>query len=610
MPHITEILALLVVLGLAAQWLGWRLRLPALVLLILFGLLTGPVLGIVRPSEALGDAFQPLVRLAVAVILFEGGLTLRWNELRQAGGGVMRLITLTLLLSWLLGAGAAYWIAGLSWPVAVVLGAIMVITGPTVILPLLRQARLRRRPAAYLKWEGIANDPAGAVLSVVAFEYFVGAGRSSVSESLIHLLLGLAAAGVVGIGAGWLLGRAFQAGKVPEYLKGPLALAAALGVYALVNLVLDEAGLMAATLMGLVLGNMGLPGIEEIRRFKAYATVLLVSTLFVLLTADLDPAVMLRLDWRSAAFLAAMIFLVRPLAVGLATLGAGMRWQELLLVAWIAPRGVVVAAVAGVFGPALAAEGYAGGDRLLPLAFALILSTVILHGLSIEWLGRRLGLGAPSRGGLLIARASPWSNALASALHEQGVPVLVADVSWHRLRPLRERGVPVYNGELVSVHAAAALELGEIETLLAAGDNDAYNALVCAHYAPDLGRQSVFQLATAEASERMRPAPEARGRTAFSDDVRFEDLERRWYQGARYRTVRITEEYGLDAFRSSLPSDALPMAVIDEQNRVRLLEAGETLRAAPGSRVLWYGCEKECVARAGEGKGGELGLAP
>jgi NhaP-type Na+/H+ or K+/H+ antiporter len=593
MAHLTEILALLVLVGMAAQWLGWRLRVPTLVLLILAGLLAGPVLGIIRPSEDLGEAFQPLVRLAVAVILFEGGLTLRWSELRQAGRGVVRLITVTMLLSWLLGVSAGHWIAGLSWPVAVVLGAIMVVTGPTVILPMLRQARLRRRPAAYLKWEGIANDPAGAVLAVVAFEYFVGAGRSSVTESLVELLLGLTAAGVLGVGAGWLVGRAFRAGAVPEYLKGPAALAVALGVYAVANLVLDEAGLVAATLMGLVLGNMGLPGMEEIRRFKAYATVLLVSTLFLLLTADLDPAIMQQLDWRSAVFLAAMVLVVRPLAVSLATIAAGMTWQERVLVAWIAPRGVVAAAVAGVFGPALAAEGYPGAEQLLPLAFALILITVVLHGLSIEWLGRRLGLGAPSRGGLLIAGASAWSKGLAVCLHAQGVPLLVADASRHRLGSLRYQGVPVYYGELVSEHAAASLELGEIETLLAATDNDAYNALVCAHYAPDLGRQAVFQLAPEESSEQMRPAPEARGRIAFSDALRFEDLQQRWYQGFGFQTARITPEYDRDAFLSDLPPDALPLAVIDDRDRVRLLEAGETLRVASGSRVVWYGRAKE-----------------
>lgn len=594
MPHLTETLALLVTLGLAAQWLGWRLQVPAIVLLILVGSLVGPALGLVRPSADLGPAFEPMVRLAVAVILFEGGLTLHWDELRHAGRGVLRLISLTVVLSWTLGAAAGHWIAGLSWPVAVVLGAIMVVTGPTVILPLLRQARLRRRPASFLKWEGIANDPAGAVLAVVAFEYFVSAGRSSVAGSIAHLVAGLTAAALLGIGGAWLLARAFRAGRVPEYLKGPLALGAALGVYAISNLVLDEAGLVAVTLMGLVLGNMGLAEMEEVRRFKASTSVLLVSILFLVLTADLDSEVMLRLDWRSAAFLATVVFLVRPLAVGLATVGAGMTWQERVLVGWVGPRGVVMAAVAGVFGPALAKQGYAGAEELLPLAFALIFVTVIVHGLTLEPLSRRLGLSAPSRGGLLIAGATPWSQGLAAALHDQEIPVMVADSSWQRLRGLRYQGVAVYYGELLSEHAAASLELGEMETLLAATDNDAYNALVCRHYAPELGHQSVFQLAEAEASEQKRPAPESRGRTAFAEGLRFEELQRGWYRGLSFQATRITETYDLDAFLKGLPPDALPIGTIDSHNRVRLLAAGEALRAEAGARVVWFGCKKEC----------------
>jgi NhaP-type Na+/H+ or K+/H+ antiporter len=284
--HITETLALIAVLGLAAQWLGWRLRIPAIVLLVLSGLLVGPVLGIIRPSEALGDAFQPLI-------------------------------------------------------------------------------------------------PTSALLAVVAFEYFIAAGAASIGHSLLELVLGLSVAAALGGLGGWLLGRAYLAGLVPEYLKGPMALATALGLYALSNLFLEESGLVAATMVGLVIGNMGLPGIGEIRRFKENVAVLLVSGIFLLLTADLDPEILGRLDWRSFALIAAVLFLVRPLAIWLATVGAGMSWQERTLVGWIAPCGVLAAAVAGIFGPAVAAQGYAGGDLLLPLVFALILVTVVVHGFSL-----------------------------------------------------------------------------------------------------------------------------------------------------------------------------------------------------------------------------------
>ncbi len=595
MPHITETLALVAVLGLTAQWLGWRLRIPAIVLLTLFGLLVGPVFGIIRPGEALGDAFQPLIQLGVAAILFEGGLTLRLSELKKAAAGVNRLITVAVALSLIFGSAAAHWVGGLSWPVAVVFGSIVVVTGPTVVLPLLRQARLRRRPASYLKWEGIVNDPTGALLAVVAFEYFVSAGQASIGHSLLKLGLGLVVAGALGGIGGWLLGRAYLAGQVPEYLKGPLALAAALGAYALSNLVLEEAGLVAATVMGVVLGNMGLPSINEIRRFKEYMAVLLVSGIFLLLTADLDPQIMLHLDWRSLALLATILLLVRPLAIGLATIGAGMTWQERVLVGWIAPRGVVAAAVAGVFGPALAAKGYAGGELLLPLVFALILITVVVHGFSLGWLARRLGLSATGEGGLLIVGAGRWSTDLADALHKMEVPVMLADSSWHRLRAARLAGVPVYFGELLSEHAETSLELGEMGSLLAVTSNDAYNALVCANYAPELGRQRVYQLAAGDVAEPRRPAPTARGLTAFDDGALFEGLEHNWYDGWTFQRTNITEDYAQETFLAGLPEGALPILVVSAKGAVRLVSVNQPLKTQAGDRVVWFGCKDDCT---------------
>jgi NhaP-type Na+/H+ or K+/H+ antiporter len=602
MEHATETLALVAVLGLSAQWVAWRLRIPSVVLLTLFGLLAGPMLGLIHPSEALGQAFDPLIKLGVATILFEGGLALRWHELRQAAAGVNRLITVAVVLSLCLGSAAAHLIGDLSWPVAIVFGAIAVVTGPTVILPLLRQARLKRRPASYLKWEGIVNDPTGALLATVAFQYFVGTGEASVGGSLLHLALGFSGAALLGGFGGWLLGRAYLAGMAPEYLKGPLALAAALGAYALANLMLEEAGLVAATTMGLVLGNMRLPSISEIRRFKEYAAVLLVSAIFVLLTSDLDPRIMLNLDWRSAGVIAAVVFLVRPISVAIATFRAGMSWQERVLVGWIAPRGVVAAAVAGVFGPALAGHGYAGGDLLLPLVFALILVTVVAHGFSLGWLARRLGLSAPGEGGLLIAGSTPWSTGLAEALHERKVPVVLADSSWQRLRTARLAGVPVYFGELTSEEAETSLELGEIGSLLAATSNDAYNALVCAHFSPELGRQRVFQLPPGEQQERRRPVAAARGRTAFAEQAQYEELERDWYLGWGFQGANITEDYGPDAVVAGLPEGALPLLVLTQRGTVQVVEAERELKAQEGDRVLWFGCKEVCTPRLQQGE--------
>jgi len=261
------------------------------------------------------------------------------------------------------------------------------------------------------------------------------------------------------------------------------------------------------------------------------------------------------------------------------------------LVGWIAPRGVVAAAVAGIFGPALAERGFAGAEQLLPLVFTLILLTVVLHGFSLGWMARRLELSAQRRGGLIIAGGTAWSNGLAKALHEREVPAIVVDNAWHRLRSARLAGVPIYFGEVLSEHAEYALELGAYGTLLAAGNNDAYNALVCAHFAPELGTQKVFQLASSDTAEARRPSPAARGRTAFSSAVQYEDLQRHWYQGWGFHSTRITENFDLQAMRTALPEGAIPLLVIDSDNEVSLIEADKPLKAVAGQRVLWFGCK-------------------
>ncbi len=254
---------------------------------------------------------------------------------------------------------------------------------------------------------------------------------------------------------------------------------------------LEESGPLAATLLGITLGNLKLPSIDEIRRFKEYIALLAVSGVFVLLTADLDPAILLELDWRSALLLATVMFVLRPVTIFLSTIGAGMALAERALLAWIAPRGVVAAAVAGVFGPALARarEGYAGAELLLPLVFAPILLSVVVHGFTLGPLARALGLSARRANGVLIVGASSWTVGLAQVLKEKGVPVMIADTSWHRLRQARLAGIKVYYGEILSEAAEQELELNEYGTLFAATDNDAYNSLVCSRFAAELGRQ-------------------------------------------------------------------------------------------------------------------------
>jgi NhaP-type Na+/H+ or K+/H+ antiporter len=597
--HVTFALALIGLLGIGAQWLAWRLRLPAIVLLTFFGLLAGPAFGWIHPSRDLGPLLGPIIKVGVAVILFEGGLSLRFHELRQAGVGVARLVTLGVLVSFPLGSLAAHYVGGLSWAVALVFGAIIVVTGPTVIIPLLRQARLRRRPASYLKWEGILNDPIGALLAVVIFENFVFVGEAPLTQMLPRVALGLGVAALLGVGVGLALGQAYRRGFVPEALKGPGALAAAIGVYVFANYALSESGLLAATLLGITIGNMRLPSIDEIRRFKEYIALVLVSGVFILLTADFNPAILLRLDWHSILLLGLVIFAVRPVAVLLSTLGAGMSWQERALLAWIAPRGIVAAAVAAVFGPALTERGYVGAELLLPLVFALILVTVLAHGLSIGWLSRRLDLSARSANGVLIVGASPWAVGLAEALKEAGIPVMIVDSSWHRLRAARLAGIDVFYGEILSEASEREIEFNDYGILLAVTDNDAYNTLVCSRSAAGFGHHRVFQLAevAGDESDPKRLPRTVRGLILGAEHAWYEALHSNWYRGWTFQKTQITEVYGYDEFLASIAEGSMPIAAVKPEGEIQLHSPEHPIKPKSGDTVIWFG-QKQTAARS------------
>ncbi|MGE3480232.1 MAG: cation:proton antiporter [Gammaproteobacteria bacterium] len=578
-------------LGIGAQWLAWRLRLPSIVLLMLAGLLAGPVAGVIDPSRDFDGLLYPFIALSVAIILFEGGLNLRWHEYREAGIDVIRLVTAGLLLSGILGSVAAHYIGGLSWPVALLFGTISVVTGPTVILPMLKQARLRRRPAALLKWEGIINDPLGALLTVLVFEYFSASQHAlAVGDVFVNLGVALAVALASGVACAYLLKRIFYRGQVPEYLKAPVLLAAILVLYVLMNAVQEEAGLLAVTIAGFALANFRLRNIEELQRFSRYLTLLLVSGIFILLSADIKMDVLMRLDWSSAALIAAIVFIVRPVAVYVSTLGTGIDWRERVLTGWIAPRGIVAAAVAGIIGPRMVEASYPGADQLLPLVFALIMATVLLHGLSIGWLARRLDLASDRTNGLLIVGASPWSVDLAQAFQELEVPTVVSDSSWNHLYNARMKGVRVHHDHILSERSDDTLELHELSYLLSATANDAYNALVCTHFAPEFGRNRVYQLPSQENGDgdlRMM-ARSMRGRIAFDRKFHYDGFMRCHYAGWKFRWSRVDAEDGGENLPAAPGKGAVPLVLVREKGEILFYPLDDDEAPRPGDRVISY----------------------
>ena len=412
MESIAVKLAFIGAAGIAAQWVAWRLRLPAIALLLAAGFLAGPVTGFIEPARDFGAVYKPAIGLAVAIILFEGGLTLNFHEIRETSKAVRRIVIFGGPLTWVGAALAAHFIGGLSWTVSIILGAILVVTGPTVIMPLLRSARLKSRPASLLRWEAIVNDPIGALFAVISFEVFLVIGGGHEADSLLlHIALAAGYALVAGFGFAQLLIWAFTRGSVPEYLKAPVLFAAVLVVFATANLFLEESGLLAVTIMGIRMANSRIASLAELRRFKETVTILLVSGLFVMLTAALEWPVIRSLDWRAAGFVVALLFVIRPAAIFIATIATGLTWQERLLTAWIAPRGIVAVAVASLFGTLLAGFGVEDGQSMVAFTFAVVTATIFLHGFTLSPLARLLGLGK-AEGGWAYPLAILWSTVL------------------------------------------------------------------------------------------------------------------------------------------------------------------------------------------------------
>ncbi len=587
--------ALIGVLGVGAQWLAWRLRLPAIVLMLAAGILAGPVTGVLDPEADFGGMLGSLISIAVALILFEGGLSLDIRGLRDAGPSVKRIILLGAPLGWITGTLACRYVAGLSWEVSAVFGGILVVTGPTVVTPLLRQANLSQRPASILRWEAIVNDCIGALFAVLAFEYAATVAHSSdLSDAAGHLVIGVVLAVAFGGAAGLALAYAFRRAIVPEYMKIPVLIAVVLGVFAASNEFLEESGLLAVTLMGMILGNAHLPSIGELRRFKEHVAVLLVSGVFVILAATLDREMLSTLDWRAGLFVLAVMLIARPAAIWLSLAGTALGASEKGLIAWVGPRGVVAVAISGFFGAKLVELGYADGAAIAPLAFALVFATVVIQGFSVGTVARRLGLVSTETPGVLIVGASNWTAQLAKALMSLDIPVLVVDRSWSALRKLRLQNIATWHGEVLSETAEHTLDLSRFGTIIAATDNDSYNALICTDFGPEFGRTNVFQLGRSEDDgENPNALPVTLGgRKLFRSGVSHAALEARSYNGWVFTRTRLTDEYGIEDYRADRAEGTELLADLGRDNTLSFVTVSDRPSAKPGDVLLSYAPQK------------------
>ncbi|WP_336367924.1 cation:proton antiporter [Marinobacter sp. C2H3] len=565
------LLATIGVLSLACQWLAWRVRMPAILFLLAGGLVAGPVTGVLVPEAVFGDLLFPVVSLAVAIILFEGSLTLRFEEIRGHGKMVRNLVPVGSVVACITGTLAARWVLDLSWQVSLLFGAISIVTGPTVIAPLLRSVRPKAKLANTLRWEGIIIDPVGALLAVLVFEGIVSWGQGNVFEHALVLfgktvLVGL----LVGAVAGYLNGLVLRKHWIPQYLHNAGTLTFMLGVYAFSNEVAHESGLLTVTIMGIWMANMKQVPIESILEFKESLSVLLISALFIILAARVEFNAIADLGWGLVVVIGALVLVARPLSIFLSAIGTDLTLKDKLFLSWIAPRGIVAAAVSALFAFQLQRLGYDSASALVPLVIMLIIATVTLQSLTARPLAHLLGVAEPAAYGYLILGANPVARMIAQALRKHEVPVTLADTNWENVRQARMANLSVYFGNPVSEHAATHLDLTGIGNLLVVSPYKHMNSLATYHFLDWFGSQHVFTLSEGDQDQNARhqTAEKIQLTRGLFDGVSYAKLASLVSQGYSVRTTQLSETFDYEAFLETYQHQALVLFVFDSKDRI------------------------------------------
>lgn len=547
------------VFGIGAQWIAWRFNLPAILLLLISGILAGPVFGLLDPDALMGELFTPFISVSVAIILFEGGLSLRFSELKDSGGVIGNLVSIGVLITWIVISLSSYLILDFDIELSILLGAILVVTGPTVVIPLLRQVRPSGQVGSILKWEGIVIDPIGAMLAVLVFEVILTTGVSAATSAILMsvvktiflgTLCGLAGAGVIYF--------ILKKHMLPDFLQNPVSLMIVVLVFTVSNEFQHESGLWATTLMGIVLANQKAAYIHHIIEFKENLRVLLLSALFILLAARVELSeLMANLNWKILAFLGVIILIARPLSVYASSLFSNISWKEKLFLSWMAPRGVVAASISSIFAISLVQNGFEQASQLVPIVFIVIICTVAIYGLPAAWVARKLGVAKPVPNGLLILGVKDWSILIAKKLKEEGIKVLMADSNLNNASKARSENLDAFHGNVLSEFAIDDINLDGIGKMVAFTPNDEVNSLATLRFSDILGRSNVFQL---PANNKLNEdddevSDHISGRILFDRDFNYTKLATSIHSEEDLQTAHLTADYTFSDFMDSDDQD-------------------------------------------------------
>ena len=589
--HALISLASIVVFGIGAQWLAWRIRLPSILLLLLAGFFAGPVTGLVHPDELLGETLFPIVSISVGIILFEGGLTLRLGEIHNVRRVIFRLISLGAIVTWAVATLAAYYVVGLDFKLSLLAGAIFIVSGPTVVTPLLKHVRPSGQVSPILKWEGILIDPVGATLAVLVFEIVIVAEQEAgqAAAMAMGVIQTLAVGILIGVTVALGMIQVFKRYWVPEELQNPVAVMLIVGAFTVSNHFQAESGLLTTTLMGIVLANQRSISVKHLSQFKEDVGVLLLSGLFVLLAARLELESLSNLGVRAIAFLLILIFIARPLAVWLSTNGSELKRNERLFLSWLAPRGIVAVSVASLFALELTEIDYPGAEQLVPLTFLVVVGTVATYGLSASWVAQRLGLAQPDAEGVLFVGAHPWARAMAGVLASEDIPVAMVDTNWTAVYDARMEGLNAVYASVLSNQALDELPMSQLGHMMALTRNDEVNSLAALRFFDVFDRADVYQLPVQNADSSRRTSNlEAHlcGRCLFDVSVTFPYIEGRFEAGAIVKKVKLTNTFGFEAFHKRYGATTVPLFLINEEGKLLFFTADTPLTPRAGHVLI------------------------
>ena len=576
------------VIGLGCQWLAWRLRLPAILFLLLAGLIVGPFMQWLNPDEILGNLLFPLVSLAVAVILFEGSLTLNFKEIRGVSGSVWSIVSIGAIISWAATSIATHYFLGFTWELAMLFGSLTVVTGPTVIVPLLRTVRPNSTLANILRWEGILIDPLGALFVVMVYEFIVS--HSAINS--VEVFGTIIAVGVMlGAASGYAVATIMRRSWLPEYLQPFAVLMVVLGVFSVSNHIESEAGLLTVTVMGMWLANAKDINIQQILHFKEHLTILLITGLFIFLAARISLDDFAALGSGALLLFVFMQLVSRPLSIFLSTFRSNLRLKDKLFLSWVAPRGIVAASISSLFAIKLTEYGIDEAILLVPMTFMVIIGTVVLQSATARPVALTLGVAEPAPRGFLLIGANRVAREIGQALSRYDRRVLMTDSNWKYISQVRMLGLDYYYGNPISSHADDNLNLIGIGQVVALTPDQHFNIMACMQFVDEFGEDKVHCLqkvkTNVNGSEKHSVAQEYHGKLLMGGNVSYTQLASMLSRGAEVKHTKLSDNFTYqDYLAHHKGSSVVPLFHVEEKGKIQFCDDPEQFEPTTTSTVV------------------------